>query len=156
MKLPVRSSAGAEATGAPRLDIVVLHTTTALTCRAMAAANRLSADLHPLTRIVRLEEVPFPLPLDSPAVTSDCLRRDVEQVASRSGAHVQICFCREARLALLQLISCRSVVVIATERRWFHFLRRTREERLARWLRSAGYSVVLEYASRSQVNNHAS
>lgn len=147
MKLPVRPIPAGESDAA-QLDVVVLHTTPSLTRAALHTTARLASGLRPLTRIIRLAEVPFPLPLHLPPVPSSHLRKEIEPIASAFGAHVQICFCREPRLALLELISCRSLVVVATERRWFHTLRHTREERLARWLRSQGYSVVFEFVNR--------
>jgi hypothetical protein len=129
------------------LDIVVPFTTRPLTRAALTAAERLSAGLQPLIRMVRTQIVPFPLQLESAPVSTAVLRRQFVPLAEEFGAHLQICFTRDNREGLLHTLRKDSLVVIAARRRWW----KSREERLALWLRRRGWNVVLEFVEK----NHA-
>jgi hypothetical protein len=131
--------------GAPGLDIVVPFTTRPLTRAALTAAGRLSVGLLPLIRIVRTQIVPFPLPLEDAPVSTEVLRRQLVPLAEEFGAHPQICFTRDNREGLLHTLAKDSVVVIAARRRWW----KSREERLAIWLRRRGWTVVLEFVEKN-------
>jgi hypothetical protein len=128
-----------------KLDVVVLFTTDFLTESALFAARRLADELDALIRLVRIEDVPYPLPLDLPRISAEFLQNGMVPLASRHGAHVQICFARNTFEGMLYLLSKKSVLVMAARRRWFRFLHATREECLARTLQSRGYSVLVEY-----------
>jgi hypothetical protein len=131
------------------MDIVVPFTTRQLTRWALAAAVGMSAGLQPLIRMVRTQAVPFPLPLEAAPVSAGFLRAQLTPLVSEFGAHLEICFARDPREALAQLLTTDSVVVIASRRRWF---RKTREEGLAAWLMRRGYNVLIEYPnSQSEV-----
>jgi hypothetical protein len=56
-----------------------------------------------------------------------------------------LCFARDAREGLLHTLAKDSVIVIASRRRWW----KSREERLAIWLRQRGWSVVLEFVEKN-------
>ena len=131
--------------GLPGPDVVVPFTTPGLTRAALAAAGKFSAGLAPVIRMVRTQVVPFPLDLESAPVSVGVLRQQFVPLAEEFGAHLQICFAREPRAGLLHTISKDSVVVIAARRRWW----RSREERLANWLRRCGCSVVLEFVEKN-------
>jgi hypothetical protein len=131
--------------GSPGLDIVVPFTTRSLTRTALAAAGRLSAGLTPLIRMVRTQVVPFPLQLESAPISASVLRQQFVPLAEEFGAHLQICFTRDRREGLLHTLAHDSVVVIAARRHWW----KTREERLALWLRQRGWNVVLEFVEKN-------
>jgi hypothetical protein len=131
------------------LDVVVPFTTPALTHAALGAAQLLADKLGSLIRLVRIEEVPFPLPVESPDVSAGFLQDLLVPIAEQYGAHVQICFARSFSDGLGHVLSQESLIVVACRRRWFRFLRRTRQERLAKWLQDRGYAVVVEYVSES-------
>ncbi len=133
--------------GSSGLDIVVPFTTRPLTQAALTAAGRLSAGLLPLIRMVRTQVVPFPLQLEAAPVSTAVLRHQLVPLAEQFGAHLQICFTRDTREGLLHTLSKDSLVVIAARRHWW----KSREERLAIWLRRRGWNVVLEFVE----NNHA-
>ena len=139
-KLPLQTRPGA-----PGLDIVVPFTTRPLTRAALTAAGRLSAGLLPLIRMVRTQIVPFPLQLEAAPVSTTVLRRQLVPLAEEFGAHLQICFTRDNREGLLHTLAKDSVVVIAARRRWW----KSREERLAIWLRQRGWTVVLEFVEKN-------
>ena len=134
-------------TGSATLDVVVPFTTRSLTRAALSAAGRLSANLHPLVRLVRTQIVPFPLQLDSTPVPAQVIRQQLAPLAEEFGADLQICFTRDTREGLKYVLSRNSLIVIASPRRWW----KTREQRLAAWLSERGYSVVLEFVEK----NHA-
>lgn len=127
--------------GSPGLDIVVPFTTRPLTRAALTAAGRLSAGLLPLIRMVRTQIVPFPLQLEAAPVSTAVLRQQLVPLAEEFGAHLQICFTRDNREGLLHTLAKDSVVIIAARRHWW----KSREERLAGWLRRHGRNVVLEF-----------
>jgi hypothetical protein len=129
----------------PGLDIVVPFTTRSLTRTALTAAGRLSAGLSPLIRMVRIQVVPFPLQLEAAPVSTVVLREQFAPLAEEFGAHLQICFTRDTREGLLHTLAKNSVVVIAARRRWW----KSREERLAQWLRGRGGNVVLEFVEKN-------
>jgi len=131
--------------GSPGLDIVVPFTTRTLTRAALTAAGRLSAGLHPLIRMVRTQVVPFPLQLESAPVSTAVLRQQFVPLAEEFGAHLQICFTRDSREGILHTLGKDSVVIIAARRHWW----KSREERLANWLRRRGWNVVLEFVEKN-------
>ena len=139
-QLPLQSRSGS-----PVLDIVVPFTTRPLTRAALTAAGRLSAELLPLIRIVRTQVVPFPLQVENAPVSAAVLHRQLIPLAEEFGAHLQLCFTRDAREGLLHTLAKDSVIVIASRRRWW----KSREERLAIWLRQRGWSVVLEFVEKN-------
>ena len=130
---------------APSLDIVVPFTTRTLARAALAAAGRLSAGLHPLIRMVRTQVVPFPLQLEAAPVSTAVLRQQFVPLAEEFHAHLQICFTRDTREGLLHTLAKDSVVVIAAHHHWW----KSREERLALWLRQRGWNVVLEFVEKN-------
>ncbi len=132
-------------TGAPGLDIVVPFTTRPLTRAALSAAGRLSAGLLPLIRIVRIQVVPFPLQLEAAPISMDVLRRQLAPLAEEFGARLQVCFTRDTHEGLRHVLSNDTVILLAARRHWW----KSREERLAAWLRDRGYSVVLEFVEKT-------
>jgi hypothetical protein len=131
--------------GSPALDIVVPFTNRPLTRAALTAATRLSAGLLPLIRMVRTQIVPFPLQLEAAPVSVAVLRQQLVPLAEEFGAHLQVCFTRDQREGLLHTLAKDSVVVIAARRHWW----KSREERLANWLRQQGWIVVLEFVGKN-------
>jgi len=129
----------------PVLDIVVPFTTRPLTRAALTAAERLSAGLLPLIRMVRTQVVPFPLQLESASVSTKVLRRHFAPLAEEFGAHLEICLTRDNREGLLHALTANSLVVIAARRHWW----KSREERLAIWLSRRGWNVALEFVEKN-------
>jgi hypothetical protein len=137
-------------TSEPGLDIVVPVTTRPLTRAALTAAERTSAGLLPLIRMVRIQVVPFPLQMEAAPVSADVLHRDLTPLAAEFGAHLQICFARDEEAGLLHYLAKNSVVVIAARRRcWRTRWWKSREERLACRLDKRGYNVMLEFTEKN-------
>ena len=136
-------------TGSPGVDIVVPCTTRPLTRAALTAAERLSAELLPLIRMVHPYVVPFPLDLEAAPISGTILRKQFVPLAEEFGAHLQLCFTRDPREGLLHALGKDSVVLIAAYRRPWSLWWPSREERLARWLSRRGYFVMLEYVEKN-------
>jgi hypothetical protein len=121
------------------LDLVVPFTTPGLTKVAMASANRMGAGLKASIRLVKVQVVPFPMDLNQSPVALDFVREQLGHFQSELATEPEIRLARDPEAGLMGTLRKDSVVVIAYRRRpW-----RTREERLAASLWSAGYHAVL-------------
>jgi len=106
------------ATGAGPLDIVVPYTTPELTRLALEKAAQLSREGPSRIRVVRVQRVPFPLPLQQPPVAVEVLREQTEQITrGLQAAEILIVVTRDADKTLLEALGPESIVVIASRRR---------------------------------------
>ncbi len=121
------------------LEIVVLHTTAKETAGALKMAADLASGLAPV-RLVALQEVPYPLPLDAPPVSVEFLEKRFSNMASEAGveASIDIRLCRDARDVVESELGPHCVVVMGGRRRWWP----TAAMRLARRLEHLGHQVV--------------
>ncbi len=138
------------------LEIVVLFTDVPSTLAALRTAAQLASGLTARIRLLALECVPFPLPLDEPPVSTRFLRRTLrtliggctgEAAAGALDTIVDIQLCRDAWETLRGRLAARSVVVIGKRRRWWP----RKEDQLARALRKAGHHVVRTSACRTLI-----
>jgi hypothetical protein len=121
------------------LDLVVPFTTPELTRAALDAANRMGGGLNATLRLVRVQVVPYPLDLNQSPVYIDFLKEQLAQFQSNLPVTGEIRLAREFEAGLLGTLGRDSVVILATPKRpW-----RTRNQRLAATLRSAGHKVIL-------------
>jgi len=130
-----------EQTPAPsrQLDLVVPFTTPQLTRVALDEAERLSKGLNAAIRVVRVQVVPYPLPIDQSPVYLGFLRQQLENIRPDLELHADLRLARDFEPALEGALNPDSVVVLASAKRpWT-----TRNERLARTLRKKGYTVCL-------------
>jgi hypothetical protein len=91
--------------------------------------------------VVAVQVVPFPLPLDRPAVSPTFFAQKLKS-ATRGievGVDTRVVIARDREAAFHRAISPESLVVLATKKRWWP----TRQVKLARSLASAGHSVAL-------------
>jgi hypothetical protein len=127
------------------LDIVVPFTTRPLTRAALTTAGKSSSGLAPLIRMVHTQVVPFPLQLDDAPISTAVLRRQLAPLAEEFGAHLQICFTRDAGEGLLHVLSADSLIVLAARKSWWRpRWWKSPQERLAKRLTRRGYNVLLE------------
>ncbi|MDP9113462.1 MAG: hypothetical protein M3O20_07245 [Acidobacteriota bacterium] len=121
------------------LEVVVLHAETQETIGALKMAADLASGLAPV-RLVAIQEVPYPLPLDAPAVSVEFLEKRFLNMISAAGvdARVDIRLCRDARDVMEREFGPHCVVVIGGRRRWW----RASARRLARRLEILGHQVV--------------
>jgi hypothetical protein len=123
-----------------QLEVHVLYTTHKGTLAALKTASQLAANLSTCPRVLRLYSVPYTLPLERPAVSTDFLEEQIRALACESPMEfsARIYLCREPRWSLRQLFPPHSVIVIAGKKRWWP----TKEQSWAKWLRKDGHEVI--------------
>ena len=123
------------------LSILIPFTGHELARAALKEAVALAGDLGAIVTIAAVHVVPYQLPLNRPDVDKGYLTRGLESLAESCEfpAHVLLVLARDRQSAFRKLASPRSLVVIATRKRWW----RTAEEALARALRCDGCRVAL-------------
>src|SRR5437762_924535 len=84
------------------LDVVVLYTSLALVESALKRAEELAHGMSVRVRLVSTQIVPYPLPIDQPAVNLDHLQHELELISERSGLEVEgeIVLARDMQTAL--------------------------------------------------------
>jgi hypothetical protein len=121
------------------LDLVVPFTTPELTRVALKAAERMGEGLHTALRLIKVQVVPYPLDLEQSPVPIDFLKEQLEQFETGLPTTREVRLARELKPGLLDALRRDSVVILAT--RWRPWS--THTERLAGWLRRAGFKVLL-------------
>ncbi len=136
----VERRAEAEAVCKP-LRIVIPCNNRELGRAALHATTAIAGDLAATVTLAYVVVVPFPLPLDRPDVDTRHLLRELRDLADPSPIPIRILLvlARDKKAAFRRLIPDRSLVVLATRKRWW----RTAEESLARALTREGHRVVL-------------
>jgi hypothetical protein len=104
-------------------------------------ASQLANPLQCGIEILAVEAVPFALPLDNPPVPFEFLVNRLKEMAARFPQQIKISayLCRDQLEALTRVLNRNSPVVMGVRKRWWP----THDEKLARKLRSAGYTVIL-------------
>jgi hypothetical protein len=125
-----------------RLRINVVFTDLSTTETALRRAAELAIDLGAETRILVPHVVPYPLPLECPAVPLEFTCRRLTTLAESAGADpcVDIYLCRDAIELLVQVLPPTSIVVLHARTR-FGFP--TTATRIVRALRKVGCSVIV-------------
>lgn len=140
LKAPYRTPGDFE-----NLHITVVFTDVSQTRYALHAALKLAADLQASFEIVATRVVPYPLPLDRPPVSLEFTEKQISEllISAHVKATVRIHDCRDAGVALTNLLSTGSIVVMGSRKGLWP----NREARLARRLRKAGHEVILAAAA---------
>ena len=122
------------------LEVNVLFTTTRATLKALETAGQLAKDLGARIRLLIPHVVPYPLPLEEPAVPARLLARRFCTLAKRSriDTRIDIRLCRDRWQVIDSGLRPGSVVVLAGRKRWWP----TAESRLVKQLRGRGHQVV--------------
>ena len=125
-----------------RLNITVVFTSVDSTLAALKEAGMLANSLGAQIMLVVPQIVPYPLPLESPPVLLEFNENRFRVMASQSPVEtsVQIYLCRDRFETLTSVLKPGSIVVLAGRKRWWP----TRDKRLARQLRRAGYEVLFK------------
>jgi hypothetical protein len=133
--------APAETHGEAPLEVIVLHTTTKATLQALRTAARLAEGLAARIRLLVLETVPYPLPLNSPQVPMEFTHRHFRTVAleTKIDTDVDIRLGRDKVQMLESALKPHSLVVIAAKTGWWP----SAEKRLAKRLERTGHQVVV-------------
>lgn len=94
--------AGASADNHLVNQIVIPFISRELAGTAVKLAASLSEDLHAKTTLLRIKEVPYPLPLDRPDVPPEHLLRELRDIVAESRVPVdaKLVLARDARRAL--------------------------------------------------------
>jgi len=129
------------------IEVIVLFTDVASTLKALRTAAQLAQGLTARIRLLLIETVPYPLPLDEPRRSVQFAGRQFRTVVDQcpfgpTGVPVEtvaeVVLCRDAWDGLRTKLPRNSVVVIGRRSRWWP----RAENRLARRLRAAGHDVI--------------
>jgi len=125
-----------------KLNIAVVFTSVASTLAALKEAGNLASSLSARIKLVVPQVVPYPLPLETPPVRQEFNENRFRVIASESPVEtsVQIILCRDRFEALTSALKPGSIVALGGKKRWWS----TKESRLARKLRRAGYEVLFK------------
>ena len=127
----------------PRTGIlwaVIPYITEELT-RAAVRLAAVSSELDVHISLVDIQVVPFPCSLDQPPIDKKHSQARLLDLLKQSGrpGRVTVSYARDWMEAFERILETRSLVVIATKKRWWP----TREKRLASALAKAGHQVLL-------------
>ena len=134
-------SGQATARQAPPPEIVVVFTTIAETVSALRAASTLARGSEASIRLLVPQVVPYPLPVNEPAVRPSHVAGGLLALAEEAGveARIEIRLCRARGDALRQSLQPGSIVVLGSRCRWWQ----SGPGQLGRMLRNEGHHVVL-------------
>lgn len=124
-----------------RLRINVLFTEMRETRAALDSAVALSTGLPAQIALLVPIAVPYPLPLEEPAVPLGFLCRRITQLAVAVTMELEayVYLCRDPAVTIAEVLSPESVVIVGRRKRWLF----ARSPRLARKLRHLGHHIVL-------------
>lgn len=124
-----------------RLPVYVIFTSINRTLKALEKASQLAKSFQTGIEILAVQVVPYLLPLDEPPVPFEFVVRRLEAMAAQFPEQTRITayLCRDPMEALKSVLKHNCPVVMGIPKRWWP----TRDERLARKLRHAGYDVIL-------------
>ncbi len=122
------------------LPVAVVYTSASATVLALKRAGNLAKELDARIRVIVPQVVPYPLPLDQPAVYPErAARRFLTRIDGHSiESQIEVLLCRDAAQAIHQMVAPESLLVLGGRASWWP----TREKRLAKDLRRAGHHVI--------------
>jgi hypothetical protein len=125
-----------------RLNIHVVFTSVDSTLAALKEAGNLANSLGARITLVVPQVVPYPRPLESPPVLVEFNENRFRVMATKNPVEtsVHIYLCRDRLETLTSVLNVGSIVILGGRKRWWP----TKEEKLARQLRSAGYEVLFK------------
>lgn len=132
------------------LSVNVVFTTPPATLQALKRAGELAYQLGARIRILVPQVVPYPLPIDRPAVDPNFRLRQFQTFFLQHPieTHIDVLLCRDARECLNQALAPQSMVLIGGRNRFWM----TRENRLARMLqRSTAFETTSSHLYSARV-----
>jgi len=122
------------------MEIVVLHTTVTETLQALKTAAQLAHGLSARIRLLVLEVVPYPPPLDRPNVPLPFTQRRFRTLAANSSVetNIDIHLVRDPDKTIESILEPHSVVVMGTHRAWWP----NGHNRVAKRLERMGHQVI--------------
>ena len=141
MEWPVKAEGRISEQTTGNLQINVLFTDLKRTRVALRAALKLAQDLDASFQILVMRVVPYPLPLDRPPVDPAFIEQQLCNLVREFPIEscIRIYECRDVETSLLQILPPGSLLVAGFRKTWWP----SRERRLARNLRNAGYNVLM-------------
>jgi hypothetical protein len=124
------------------LPVFVIFTSMNGTLKALEKASQLAQPLNSGIEMLAVQTVPYALPLDMPFVSSEFLARRLEAMTARFSNPIRIStyLCRDPVVAFRHILNRNCQVVMGIRKKsWWP----TRDRRLARKLRRAGFDVIL-------------
>ena len=121
------------------LWVVVPYTTPELTRAALRHAA-VCIDLAVHVVVADIQVVPFPCSFDTPPINKEFSERRLRELLRETGlpGHAAVLYARDWLEGFKRLLEPGSLVVLATQRRWWP----TRERKIARSLAKAGHQVM--------------
>jgi hypothetical protein len=134
------------------LDVTVVFTKVPATLQALKIAAELAHNLNGRIRLLVPQVVPFPLPLEKPAVSAEFNRRRLQTLASQGSidTRVEVWLCRDRYDALCQALEPKALVVMGARPSWLPNWWPTAEKALVRKLRRRGHQVILVDSRRGK------
>jgi hypothetical protein len=126
------------------MEVVVLHTSVKETLEALKTAAKLADGLSARIRLLVLEVVPYPLPLDQPQVALPFTQRRFRTLAQNASieTNVDVHLVRDPDKAIESVLEPRSVVVMgAPKSKWSRLWPNT-HARVAKRLTRLGHQVI--------------
>jgi hypothetical protein len=125
-----------------KLNIAVVFTSVQSTLAALKQAGKLANSLGARIKLVVPQVVPYSLPLETPPVLVEFNENRFRVMANETPVEtsVQIYLCRDRFETLKSVLQRGSVIVVGGRKRWWP----TKDQRLARQLRRAGYEVLFQ------------
>jgi hypothetical protein len=122
------------------MEVVVLHTTVPETLQALKTAARLAHGLSARIRLLVLEVVPYPLPLDRPNVPLSFTHRRFHTLAGNATIEttIDIHLVRDPDKSIESALEPHSVIVMGAHRAWWP----SAHTRVAKRLERLGHQVV--------------
>jgi hypothetical protein len=125
------------------MEVVVLHTNIKETLEALKTAALLAHGLSARIRLLVLEVVPYPLPLDQPNVPLPFTRRRFRTLAENIAIEttIEIHLVRDPDKSIESILEPHSVIVIGAYRAWWP----NAHSRVAKRLERMGHQVVYSH-----------
>ena len=123
------------------LDVYVIFTEAETTRRTLQAVHRLTQGLTVRLSVIVPQVIPYPLPLDEPAVPLPFTREALLEILKpeETETRVSIFLCRDRMEGIRAAVTAGSLLIVgATTRRWWNSA-----ARLSRNLEQNGYRVIL-------------
>ena len=123
------------------LDVAVVFTKVPATLMALKMAAELAHNLNARIRLLVPQVVPYPLPLEKPAVSQEYHRKRLQTLASHGSidTRIELWLCRDRFDALSQALEPDALVVMGVYPSWWP----TPDKALVRKLRRKGHEVIL-------------
>lgn len=123
---------------------MIFYTSTNAALAAIREANCLTKDISAYLTLLVLQVVPYPLPLDRPAVSLDISKERLAEIACESAKEINVCLClcRDRLEAMQQILKPNSLVIVGRRHGYWNWWFAA-ERRLIREMRRAGHQVFV-------------